>query len=303
MNIDVHLRLKSNCLLGEGIAWHRSFPGFPGGAFVFVDIHGRCIHAYCQDSKNHRTWPVAERIGWLIPTDTPSTFIAGFQSGFARVRLTEQGIASCQWIDQVYATHPHMRLNDAKADSSGRIWAGSLNNDDELQPVGELFCLDPVIGHAVTADSGYCVANGPAIHPDGSFMLHTDSARRTIYAFDLDSDSARLSGKRVWKTLESEEGYPDGMTFDAQGHLWLAHWEAGLVSQYTSDGKLKNRIKLPVSNVTNLTFGGDGYKHLYVTSARTGLSETTLAAQPMAGGVFEITGHASSGLPLHHACI
>ena len=58
---------------------------------------------------------------------------------------------------------------------------------------------------AVVVDTGYAVANGPAIHPGGEWMLHTDSARRTIYAFDLHTASGALTGRRVWKTLTEAE--------------------------------------------------------------------------------------------------
>jgi len=87
-------------------------------------------------------------------------------------------------------------------------------------------------------DAGYQVANGPAIHPNGRWMLHNDSGRRTVYAFDLDAELGTLANRRVWKVLSDAEGYPDGMTFDADGCLWLAHWGAGCVSRYAETGDL-----------------------------------------------------------------
>jgi sugar lactone lactonase YvrE len=301
MSLEATLRLDAACTLGEGIAWHTALPGFPRGTFIFVDIHGRKVHALCPDSGRHQSWSAPERIGWLIQSSQAGILVAGLQSGFARVRLGADSVEIIDWIDRIYADRPALRLNDAKADSAGRIWAGSLNNDDESRPDGELFCLDPKTEHAVMVDSGYGVANGPAISPDGRLMLHTDSARQTIHAFDFDEGSGILSGKRTWKTLSAAEGYPDGMTFDAQGRLWLAHWGAGLLSQYEIDGTLRQRIQLPVSNVTNVAFGGPRYDRLYVTTARAGLSDAALQAQPLAGAVFEIIGHDSVGLPAQAA--
>jgi sugar lactone lactonase YvrE len=302
--MQVHLRLASNCLLGEGISWHAEVPSFLDGAYLFVDIHGRLVHAYSPYEERHQQWASPERIGWLIETTVPGVLMAGMQSGFARVRLGQNVVEVIDWPARVYAQQPALRLNDAKADAHGRIWAGSLNNYDESLPQGELFCLSAGMGVGGAAqltcvDQGYCVANGPAIHPNGQWMLHTDSARRTIYAFDLDMARGQLSGKRVWKILSETEGYPDGMTFDAQGRLWLAHWGAGLVSQYEADGSLRQRVQLPVSNVTNLAFGGKNLDRLHVTTAKAGLSEQALGQQPMAGGLFELTGHSAIGCPVH----
>jgi sugar lactone lactonase YvrE len=277
---------------------------FEAGCFIFVDIHGRQVHALCPATSKVRSWRSPERIGWLIETTSDGEFIAGMQSGFARVCLAEAEVVVIDWVARIFAENPQLRLNDAKADGAGRIWAGSLNNDDETADDGKLFRLAVPQKHAIggvgaeaaVVDTSYKVANGPAIHPDGSWMLHSDSARRTIYRFDLDMPAGKLSNRRVWKILDASEGYPDGMTFDAHGFVWVAHWGAGMVSQYDAQGLLIQRGRLPVSNVTNLAFGGAGLERLLVTTARAGLSDESLAREPLAGSVFELTGHGSRGI-------
>jgi sugar lactone lactonase YvrE len=47
-------------------------------------------------------------------------------------------------------------------------------------------------------------------------------------------------------------------------------------------------ICLPVARVTSCAFGGPGLETLYLTSARLGLTEAELAAQPLAGGLFQV---------------
>lgn len=128
-------------------------------------------------------------------------------------------------------------------------------------------------------------------------MLHTDSGRRTIYAFDLDASAGQLSNKRVWKVFTEAEGYPDGMCFDAEGCVWVAHWGGGCVSRFDMDGTLLNRVSLPTSNVTNVCFGGVGLDRLFVSTARVGLTPEQLQAQPDAGNLFEIVNPGVKGLP------
>ncbi len=134
-------------------------------------------------------------------------------------------------------------------------------------------------------------------------MLHTDSAARTIYAFDLDVAAGTLSNKRVWLRFSEADGHHDGKTFDAQGRVWVAHWGGACVSRFSADGELTHRVTLPTDHVTNVCFAGPGLDRLFVTTARQGLSTEQLARQPAAGHLFEIDPAGSSGLsPVPVAC-
>lgn len=284
------LLVDGRCGLGEGVCWDQA-----AGRVLYVDIHGCAVHAYHPVSGAVQTWASPQRIGWLIPRQGQPGFVAGLQEGFASVVLGDAAELDITWLNKPFEGRASLRLNDAKADQQGRIWAGSLNNDAESQPDGVLFRLLPD-GSVGTVDTGYCVANGPAISPDGRTLLHTDSARKTIYAFDLDGASGALSNKRIWKVLGPDEGYPDGMNFDAQGCLWLAHWGAGCVSRFDLTGQLLARVQLPASQITNVAFGGAQLDRLFVTTARVGLSDAQLALEPHAGGLFEVLGHGATGL-------
>jgi len=289
--IDSTVLLPLEAELGEGLHWDSA-----RGCLWCVDITGRRIISWRPSDPAHREWLLPQRVGWVIPLLGQHCVLAGLQQGVARLQLGD-GPLHFDWVCRLFADAPHLRLNDAKADSTGALWAGSLNQDDESRSDGCLFRIDAVTGTAVVMDAGYQVANGPAIHPSGRWMLHNDSGRRTVYAFDLDVAKGRVSNRRVWKQLDDAEGYPDGMTFDAEGGLWLAHWGAGCVSRYTETGELLRRIQLPTSHVTNVCFGGEGLDRLFVTSAKQGLSAAQLASQPLAGALFELDAGGVRGLP------
>ena len=292
MTLDAELRLDSRCQLGEGISWIVDQGNPDGGAFFFVDIHAHEVHSVSLNGSGHRIWNLPERIGWLIPLASGDGYLAGMQSGFARLWLGS-GIRF-EWLNRIFKDRPELRLNDAKADCLGNVWAGSMNNDDESQSDGELFKLAPN-GELTICDVGYCVPNGPAISHDLNLFLHTDSARRTIYSFEYDENSGLLSGKRVWHVFSEDEGFPDGMNFDVDGNVWVAHWGAGLVSCFSANGSLLHRLKLPVSNITNLSFGGLNLDRLFVATARSGLSAKQSVDEPLAGAIFEICGHGTKG--------
>ena len=197
-----------------------------------------------------------------------------------------EGPLQIDWVCRLFADAPQLRLNDAKADSTGALSAGSLNQDDESRSDGCLLRIDAGAGTAVVMDAGYQVANGPAIHPGGRWMLLNDSGRRTVYAFDLDAELGTLANRRVWKVLSDAEGYPDGMTFDAEGGLWLAHWGVGCVSRYAETGELLRRIQLPTSHITNVRLPDPGARGACISGSRHGTISCCMSAdRRMVGGL------------------
>jgi sugar lactone lactonase YvrE len=89
--------------------------------------------------------------------------------------------------------------------------------------------------------------------------------------------------------LPKGDGYPDGMTTDRAGRLWIAHWAGACVTCHASDdGRELARIALPTSNVTNVAFGGPDLRTLFITTAATELSEAQRAREPLAGALFAV---------------
>lgn len=276
--------------LGEGLHWDAVRE-----CLWLVDIVGQRLLAVTPGKTGHWERRLPQRVGWVLPEHNTQRLLLGLQQGVAR--LGSPDADELMWVTTMFDGNPSLRLNDAKADSIGAVWAGSLNHDDESRPDGALYRIDLHTGLARQVDSGYQVANGPAIHPGGRWMLHTDSGRRTIHAFDLDVAAGAISGKRTWKQLTPAEGYPDGMCFDADGCVWVAHWGAGCISRFAPDGGLMRRVHLPASNITNVCFGGPALDRLFVTSARVGLPADALQAQPLAGALFEVEAAGVRGLP------
>jgi sugar lactone lactonase YvrE len=263
--------------LGEGPLWHAI-----SGRYFFVDIHGCAVHAWNPATDQRQSWKTPERIGWLIPRADGDGFTAGLQSGFARLWLEPSlriEAVGCPHPDQ-----PDVRLNDAKADCRGRIWAGSMNNRAPSQPDGQLTRLD-ADGRFTVVERGIHIANGPAIAHDGSWMLHTDSWRNTVYRYRLGEDG-QFSDKTVWRKFSEAEGTPDGMTMDAQGQVWIAFWGGACIRRFTPEAVLLQQIDLPALQITSMAFGGPQIDQLLVTSARNGMSAVQLAQYPQSGSVF-----------------
>lgn len=277
------------CRLGEGTVWNEA-----DASLYFVDVLGREVLAFTPGTGRQRRWAMPQRIGWLLPR-RGGGWVAGLQSGIAALRLEPE--VTIEWLHRLHPVDSTMRLNDAKVDAQGRLWFGSLNHRNEASPDGRLYRWTAG-GLPVEVDAGYHVANGPTFSLDGRTVYHTDSVRSTVYAYDWREDGT-LSPRRPWLCFGPGEGYPDGMTTDAEGHLWIAHWDGARITQRDgASGRVLQTIALPVPRVTDVVFGGTDGADLFISSARAGLDAGALARAPRSGSLFVVRG-AARGLPAH----
>jgi hypothetical protein len=93
-------------------------------------------------------------------------------------------------------------------------------------------------------DGSYGVANGPTFGIDGLTLYDTDSAARTIYAFDI---AGAVPSRTKGSGFEVSWGYSDGMCTDAEGCIWIGHWEGGRISRFAPEGVHLHSIELPAS--------------------------------------------------------
>jgi D-xylonolactonase len=266
--------------LGEGLLWSAR-----ENALYWTDILTPALNRLSLQDGQVQRWTMPEPIGWVIERSAGSGLIAGFMSGFAELDLAPLAVRP---IVNPHPDVPDNRLNDAKADAQGRIWAGSMPFGAD-RPSGKLYRLDP--DHSLhEMDHGYHVANGPAFSPDQRRLYHTDTVRGLVYRFALHPDGS-LGARENFIAFEQDWGKPDGMTVDAQGHLWIAHWGGSRISRFSPDGALEHSIPLPAVQITNVCFAGEKLDRMFVTSAATG------GLDAPNGCLFEILAPGVTGLP------
>ncbi len=260
-------------ILGEGPVWDAR-----EAALYWVDIKGQKIFRL-DDGGEISHWDTPFRIASLALREKGG-FIAGTDQGFAIVDLEANEFAPFVHPEKDRATN---RFNDGKLDREGRFWAGTMD-DSEQAATGALYRLDfDRSWHR--ADDGYRVTNGPAFSRSGRRMYHNDSGRQLTYIFDLDPAGAPTD-RRIFARFGDGDGYPDGMTVDAEDCLWIAFWDGWCVRRFSPAGECIAKVDLPVQKPTSCAFGGLGLSSFYVTSASIGLSVPELAEQPCAGGLF-----------------
>lgn len=268
--------------LGEGPLWSAKH-----NAIFWVDILSHYLYRYSLTDSTVRRWSMPERIGWAVERRHQPGFIAGLQSGFYELDL--EPFALRQIVDPE-PQYPGNRLNDAKVDQHGRIWAGTMDAAI-VQTTGSLYCLRPDMS-VRRVDEGYRVTNGPTFSPTQELMYHTDTGVGTIYRFDL-SPEGELSNKQEWLKFTGDMGAPDGMTTDAEGFIWIAHWGGSRISRWSPDAKLDREIRLPAPQITSITFAGANLDRMFVTSAAHGLDRDK---ERFAGALFEVDAGGVRGL-------
>lgn len=281
----------AGALLGEGPVWDDR-----NAVLYWVDIDAPAIHLCDQHGGARRSYGVPSEIGCIVPR-RDGGWVAGFKNGLAMVDLPANlgvGAVCITPILDPEPDRPGNRFNDGKCDAAGRLWAGTMDQAIAA-PTGVLYRLDPDLS-LHTMDEGYVVTNGQAFSPDGRTFYHNDTMAGLVYAFDCDPATGAISNKREFLRLPPDSGVPDGMTVDAGGDLWLAHWGGWRVSRVDSSGTIRQVIRIPVAQVTSCAFGGPDLDVLFITSARTGLTAAALADQPLAGGLFAVRVDAT-GLP------
>ncbi|NML07813.1 SMP-30/gluconolactonase/LRE family protein [Sphingomonas sp. G-3-2-10] len=256
--------------LGEGPLWSAR-----ENALYWVDILGRRVNRLSLADRSVTSFEQPAYAAWIIEREAGG-LVAGIGLDIVRLDLPANTRETIGSVDKGIAGN---RLNDAKADRQGRIWAGTMPAACD-KPSGAFYRIDPD-GIIVRADAPYTIANGPAIDPEGHFLLHTDTALATIFRFDIHDDGS-LGQRRPFITFERGWGNPDGMTFDADGGLWVACWGGGCVTRFTPEGVRDRSIALPASQITSCAFAGPALDRMFVTSAGDGVKE------PLGGALFEI---------------
>ncbi|ELU18738.1 hypothetical protein CAPTEDRAFT_229314 [Capitella teleta] len=280
--MEIHVVAKNSCTtVGESPHWEESTQ-----SLIYVDIRSGDVHRWSALTKTDTKIHIDGHIGFAVPCQS-GHYIIGLGPTLCLVNWAEEKI-----IDQ-FVSVDAFRFNDGKCDPFGRLWTGTLGNEPHQRA---LYSLETDHKTLTCRVDDVQMPNGIAWDTETNTMYFVDTAPRIIYAFRYDC-TGHLSDKRTlidFKDIGDETvvGKPDGVCLDACGDLWVACFGGGCVIQInTKTRKELRRVRIPgAKQITSCCFGGENYADLFVTSAKSRLTEEEERLQPLAGSLYKVTG-------------
>ena len=273
--VDVKCEWETDAMLGEGPLWVEN-----ENAVYWLDIMSKRVHKLSLADGEKQTWQFDVEITSLAER-AQGGFICTIRDGFAFVDFETGNIDP---ITLPETDLPGNRFNDGKIDAKGRYYSGTMD-ESEKDSSGIFYRLDSDLS-LHTLDDDYIITNGPAFSPDGKTVYHNDTTKRCIYAYDVD-EAGDVSNKRVLVQFDHEsEGFPDGLTVDAEGNIWQASFAGYRITRYAPSGEIIDVWEMPVKNITSCTFGGKDLDTMYFTTARLFLTDEDIAERPLSGSLF-----------------
>ncbi|WP_428389742.1 SMP-30/gluconolactonase/LRE family protein [Mucisphaera sp.] len=262
--------------LAEGPVYHDN-------VYWWVDISRDAFCRYDPVSMTHKQRVVAKQLGTVAPCSDGRWMLA-HEDGLS---LYDWSTGEVESISDVLAAQPDHRFNDGKPDPAGRFWVGSMPMKASAGP-GSLYRWDPKVGLTKVLD-GVGISNGLDWSQDLQRMYYIDTTTHRVDCFDYDHETGEISNRRPLVEIPAEQGGPDGMTLDAEGHAWVAFWGGSCLRRFHGEtGELLHTLDVPASRVTSCCFAGEKLDDLIITTASVGITEEERAETPDAGRVFRV---------------
>jgi gluconolactonase len=158
------------------------------------------------------------------------------------------------------------RPNDLTFDINGNLFFTDPKSYNKNILDGRIFFVNAKTKKVILVEDSLAFPNGINISPVDHKLYICESVFNRIVRFDI-SKNNRLSNKEVFATIPG--GDPDGIEFDVEGNLYVAHFGGKAVYIFSPEGNLIQKIETPGSKPTNLEFGDADYKTLYLTEVET----------------------------------
>lgn len=275
---ELRLAYKAEATTGEGSIWH------PGRKSLFwVDIEGKTLYEYLPGKQTCLSWTFDRMVSTVVP-ETKTTVLVSLQDEILRLDLDSGKKSHVAAIDDKQGT---LRCNDGKCDPMGRLWVGTMCLKAPKSSASLLCVMND--GKVVSKISGVTISNGLVWNADKTKMYYIDTPTGEIVRYSYDAPTGNIVYDKVVVKVPAGCGAPDGMTIDANGNLWVAHWGGyGVYCWNPETGVLLDKIDVPAPNVASCAFGGPKLDVLYITTARAGLSDADLQKYPLSGSLFSV---------------
>lgn len=259
------------CDLGEGAFWHPLRQ-----QFFWCDINAMRI--LCDDGRDWKFDEHISALGWI----DHDTFLVATETALIKFNIeTEARSTLCD----LEADDPTTRSNDGRADPWGGFWIGTMRKEN---PDGGGAIYRYFRGELRRLFAPLSIPNAICFPPDKSAAYWGDTKPAKVFRVALDKDGWPHAAPTVFLDLAKEGLNPDGAIVTTDGSVLNAQWGAARIARYSPAGTFLESFALPTSHTTCPALGGPDMSTMLVTTARQGMDDAQLAAEPLAGQTFTI---------------
>ena len=223
--------------LGESPVWSVFYQ-----AVWWVDITGRRLFQTKLTGETQE-WETPEMPGF-VQVIGEDVFV-GMQTGIFRFDPVAE-----QFEKRVALLAPNQRFNDACCDTHGRIWAGTMDIENQ-RANGTLYLFDPAHRTLLSKFEGFRTINGLAWDNPNARLFFSDSHPevQTVWTCDV-TKSGRMSERVPFARFHDLNGRPDGAALDRDGNYWIAGVGGGAIYRFTPNGAAVTQFNVPVQSPT-----------------------------------------------------
>jgi gluconolactonase len=259
---DEFIKVVDNLKFPEGPAWD-------GRNFLYVsNCYGNWITRISPDKCDSfvvaPTTPVSfEKTNGLVYNKDNFIYACDYGKG-AIIKFNKHG--ECKFVSDGYKGKKFNRPNDLAFDKNGNLYFTDPKSYDKNIPDGVVYRISKKNKKVSVAYSGLCFPNGIAFSKDGKYLFVCESAKERVLKFTVKKDGTL---KDPAEFIHLPGGDPDGIAFDVDGNLYIAHFGGQAIVVVKPDGSIKEKIKTPGKKPSNVEFAGKELKTLYITEDET----------------------------------
>lgn len=285
---------------GEGPIWHESF------GVIWLDSSNKKIITYNPETKDEQVYDALGMIKALVPTKN-GQFIGVYKEGLYQLNFKTGEKKPFVFPDNLTEIH---YLNTAKCGPDGQIWFGSSDGffkqfKEAPQTAFSTYPFESAKlysvnseGHSTVLLERVAVSSGLDWDRKTNKFYHIDSSKQSIFQYRF-TQNGQLDFEKTVYSFKAEEGFPNGLTIDGEGNLYVTLFKSGLIAAQGSEptrlvclnpstSEIIQDIHLPLSHVTSCTIGGKNLDTLFITTAYEPLTERRIKDEPLAGYLLEV---------------
>lgn len=270
--------------LAEGVLWDDS-----AGLIRWVDIwKGRVLSGALDSGRitDVHEITIGQTAGAVALAEDGGLLVAA-----ARGLATVSPTGDVSLGPDLLGERTGVRFNDGTVDPHGAFIVGTLSLTEHTDE--EVLLRVWPDGRTETLREGIGLSNGVAFSPDGATIYHVDTFAGTVSRHSY--GPAPFNPEEPWiPVLDGLPAYPDGLTVDAEGALWVAQWGGSSVRRHAPTGELLAVVEVDAAQASCPGFVGPNLDTLAITTAQEGLDTLT----DQAGAIF-LADAGVSGLPPH----